>query len=65
MNGLEPNEASLPEARRLLKEIIDNPSANNGTNVLFDFCVRKSKGQSVLLMCDTALKREGKKLPWV
>lgn len=65
MNGLEPNEDSIAEATRLLKPLLDNPSSCNGTNPVFDFCLKKAAGQRVLLMCDTALRREGQALPWV
>lgn len=65
MNKLEPKEESLVEAEKLLKALIDAPSACNGTNPVFNFCLKKAAGQRVLLMSDTALSREGAGIPWV
>lgn len=65
MNGLEPVEESMEEAARLLLQIVDNPSEGNRTNPIFDFCVKKMAGQRVLLLCDTALRRNDVKLPWM
>jgi hypothetical protein len=64
MNGLQPVEESLDEARRLLRPILENPSQGNNTNPIFDFCVKKAAGQRLLLMCDTALRRKNTVLPW-
>lgn len=65
MNGLEPVDESMHEAKRLLTQIVDNPSEGNQTNPVFDFCVKKTAGQRLLLLCDTAIRRNGRELPWV
>ena len=65
LNGLEPKEESVKEASRLLEQILDKPSSGNDTNPIFDFCVKKTAGQRILLLCDTALRRNNVILPWV
>jgi len=64
MNGLQPTQANLPEAQALLKKIVDNPSEDNHTNPIFDFCAWSFPKQGVLLMIKTTLVRKGKDLPW-
>lgn len=56
MNGLEPCDANLPEARRRLRNITDNRSANNGTNPIFDFCIDSFPEVGAALVVQTALK---------